>query len=167
MMKHKDTQSMTYSKDKTEYTNLMWENNKTMTAKKKKKKKKKKKEGTLGPVCLIKGKKHYTNLPLQWGKLTLSWKTATLFHRTEKLHKITDKTTTVLKRYNPSSSGTKSKHNVESIGSLKTGSNGIINAVNLRNHIKLVNSAFIFVKFSCSNIIINTSEIVHDIICHY
>ena len=33
-----------------------------------------------------------------------------------------------------SSSGTKSKHRVESIGSLKTGNNGKINAVSLRNH---------------------------------
>ena len=41
----------------------------------------------LGPVGLKKKKKrektNYTNLPIQWGKLTLNWKTtATLLHRT-------------------------------------------------------------------------------------
>ena len=102
----------------------MWGNNETMTAKKR---------GTLGPVGLKREKTNYTDLPLQWGKLTLNWKTATLFHRTEKLHKITYTTTNVSRRYNSSSSGTKSKHRVESIGSLKTGNNGKINATNLRN----------------------------------
>ena len=63
----------------------------------------------------------------------MNWKTATLFHRTEKLHKITDKTTNVSRRYNSSSSGIKCKHRVESIGSLKTGNNGKINAANVRN----------------------------------
>ena len=48
-------------------------------------------------------------------------------------YKITDKTTNVSRRYNSSSSGTKSKHTVENIGSLKTGNNGKINAANLRN----------------------------------
>ena len=50
-----------------------------------------------------------------------------------KLHKITDKTTNVSRRYNSSSSGTKSKHRVESMGSLKTGNNGQNNTANLRN----------------------------------
>ena len=72
------------TKIKAEYTNLMWGNNKTMTAKQR---------GTLGPVGLKREKTNYTDLPLQWGKLTLNWKTATLFNRTEKLHKITYKTT--------------------------------------------------------------------------
>ena len=93
----------------------------------------KKGEGTLGPVGLKREKTNYTNLPLQWGKLTLNWKTATLFHRTEKLPKITDKTTNLSRRYNSSSSGTKSKHRVESMGSLKPGTNGQNNAANLRN----------------------------------
>ena len=34
MLIHKDNQSMKYSKDKAEYTNLMWGNNETMTEKK-------------------------------------------------------------------------------------------------------------------------------------
>ena len=45
------------AKIKTEYTNLMWGNNKTVTAKK----------GTLGPAGLKRGRKQaraYTNLPL-------------------------------------------------------------------------------------------------------
>ena len=41
------------------------------------------------------------------------------------------KTTNVSRRYNSFSSGTKSEHRVESIGSLKTGYNG--NAANLGN----------------------------------
>ena len=53
----------------------------------------------------------------------LNWKIATLFHRTEKLHKTTEKTTNISSGYNSFSSGTKSKHRVETIGSLKTGNN--------------------------------------------
>ena len=100
-------------KIKAEYINFMCGNNKTMTAKRYTRTSRPKKEKT-----------NYTNLPIQWGKLMLNWKTtATLFHRTEKLHKITEKITNVSRRYNSSCSWTKSKHRVESIGSLKTGNN--------------------------------------------
>ena len=67
-----------------------------------------------------------------YSEANLHWTGKQQHHRTEKLHKITDKTTNVSRRCN-SSSGTKSKHRVESIGSLKTGNNGKINAANLRN----------------------------------
>ena len=66
------------------------------------------KKGTLGPVGLKKEKTNYTNLPLQWGKLTFNWKTATLFHRTEKLHKTTEKKTKT-KQTNKQTNKTKTK----------------------------------------------------------
>ena len=102
MLIHKDIQSMKYSKDKSKVYKLKVGKQKTRDS-----------------------KKRYTRTSRLKKE---NWNTASLFHRTEKVHKITEKKKkkkkNVSRRYNSSSSGTKSKHGVETIGSLKTSNNG-------------------------------------------
>ena len=72
-------------------------------------------KSTWGPVGLKKEKTNYTNLLIQWGKITLNRKTATLFHRTEKLHKITGKKQKNKNKKNQLMLPLYSQHNISTI----------------------------------------------------
>ena len=63
-------------------------------------------------------------LPDTMRQIYIELENSKIIPQNKKLHKISEITTNVSRRYSSSSLGIKSKHRVESIGSLKTGKNG-------------------------------------------